>query len=389
MKKRSVLFISAVVLLLVFASACQPAAKPTEAPPPAPVETEAPPPPAETEALPAEAPVEPVETEAPMEPMAELEAAAKAEGEIVSYGLPDDWVNYGGMWQIYEAKYGIPHLDTDMGSGEIIAALEAEKTAGVADITDLGINFANQVVEEGLSQPYKHAYWDELPDYAKDPNGLWSAAYWGAIGFCVNTDLVEKVPETWADLLDPMYKDMVSMKDPRESGTANYVVLGAAFGNGGNESNVQPGLDYFQKMYELGQMRAVSPSTSNIQAGEVPIALFWDFDCLSKVDSIGVPLQLVIPKDGTVAGLYIQFATVTAPHPNAAKLMLELEYSDEGQLAYAQGFTHPIRDITLPPELLAKFPPEDVYASVKFPTDFTLLTSAAEAIAKGWDQIAQ
>jgi putative spermidine/putrescine transport system substrate-binding protein len=389
MKRRNVLISLVVVLIVALGAACQPAATPTEAPPPPPAETQAPPPPAETVAPPTEAPTEPPPTEAPANPMAELEAAAKAEGEIVSYGLPDDWVNYGGMWKIYEERYGITHLDTDMGSGEIIAALEAEKTAGVADITDLGINFAHQVVEEGLSQPYKHAYWDELPDYAKDPNGLWSAAYWGAIGFCVNTDLVEKVPETWADLLDPMYKDMVSMKDPRESGTANYVVLAAAFGNGGNESNVQPGLDYFKKMYELGQMRAVAPSTSSIQTGEVPIALFWDFDCLSKVDSIGVPLQLVIPKDGTVAGLYIQFATVAAPHPNAAKLLLELEYSDDGQLAYAQGFTHPIRDITLPPELLAKFPPADVYASVKFPTDFSLLTSAAEAIAKGWDQIAQ
>jgi putative spermidine/putrescine transport system substrate-binding protein len=277
-----------------------------------------------------------------------------------------------------------------MGSGEIIAALEAEKTNGVADITDLGINFANQVVVEGLSQPYKNSHWDEIPDWAKDPNGLWSAGYWGAIGFCVNTDLVPVVPQSWADLLDPMYKDMISMKDPRESGTANYVVLAAAFGNGGDETNVQPGLDYFAQMYQLGQMRAVSPSTSNIQAGEVPIALFWDFDCLSKAKDLGMPLQLVIPSDGTVAGLYIQFATVAAPHPNAAKLMLELEYSDEGQLAYAQGYTHPIRDIELPADLLAAFPDKSLYAQyVSFPQDFSQLTDAATNIAEGWSQIAQ
>jgi putative spermidine/putrescine transport system substrate-binding protein len=365
MKKSGVLFCLFVVILLIFASACQPAATPTAEP------------------------VEPTETSAPANPMAELENAAKAEGEIVSYGLPDDWVNYGGIWKIYEERYGIPHLDTDMGSGEIIAALEAEKNAGVADITDLGINFANQVVEEGLSQPYEHAYWGELPEYAKDPNGLWSAAYWGAIGICVNTDLVEDVPGSWADLLDPKYKDTISMRDPRESGTGNYVVLGAAFGNGGSENDVQPGLDFFKQLYELGQMRAVSPSTANIQAGEVPIALFWDFDCLSKAESLGMPLKLVIPKDGTVAGLYIQFVTAAAPHPNAAKLMVELEYSDDGQLAYAQGFTHPIRDITLPADLLAKFPPAEDYNNVKFPTDFSLLTSAAQAIAEGWDTVAK
>lgn len=376
MRGMGVLIVGAMLIM----AACGPAATPTQAPapsqPPASAPTEAP------AAQPTAAPT--------VDAMSALVDAAKAEGEIVSYGLPDDWVNYGGMWSLYEGKYGIQHLDTDMGSGEIIAALEAEKTSGVADTTDLGINFANQVVVEGLSQPYKNSHWDEIPDYAKDPNGLWSAAYWGAIGFCVNTDLVPQVPTSWADLQDPMYKDMVSMKDPRESGTANYVVLGAAFGNGGDESNVQPGLDYFAQMYQLGQMRAVSPSTSNIQAGEVPIALFWDFDCLSMAKDLGMPLQLVIPSDGTVAGLYVQFATVAAPHPNAAKLLLELEYSDEGQLSYAQGYTHPIRDIPLPAELTSAFPDKSIYdASVSFPKDFSKLTDAATNIANGWSSIAQ
>jgi putative spermidine/putrescine transport system substrate-binding protein len=201
MKKSMQLVAFLLIVMMALLPACQTAATPTEEPAPV---------------VPAEpAATEPAVVEPPapaVDPMMALVDAAKAEGEIVSYGLPDDWVNYGGMWTLYEGMYGITHLDTDMGSGEIIAALEAEKTNGVADITDLGINFANQVVVEGLSQPYKHAYWDEIPDFAKDADGLWSAAYWGAIGFCVNADLVPAVPQSWADLLDPMYKDMVSMK---------------------------------------------------------------------------------------------------------------------------------------------------------------------------------
>ncbi|MGB6422422.1 MAG: hypothetical protein WBF05_11350, partial [Anaerolineales bacterium] len=59
------------------------------------------------------------------------------------------------------------------------------------------------------------------------------------------------------------------------------------------------------------------------------------------------------------------------------------------QLAYAQGFTHPIRSIELPEELAAKFPPAEVYISVNFPQDFSLLTAAAEEIASGWEEIAQ
>jgi hypothetical protein len=93
-------------------------------------------------------------TEESMAPAAEpasmeaLVAAAKEEGVLVSYGLPDDWVNYGGILGIMKDKYGIKSMDTDMGSGSIIAALKAEKSAPVADATDLGFNFATVITSE-------------------------------------------------------------------------------------------------------------------------------------------------------------------------------------------------------------------------------------------------
>ncbi len=386
MFRKLFVMLSVILVLTMLLAAC---ATPTEAPAaPTAAPTEAP----KATTAPTEAPMATaVPTEAPtVDPMMKLEDDAKAEGTIVSYGLPDDWVNYGGMWTLYTDKYGISHADTDMSSGEILAALRAEASAPVADITDLGLNFAQVVNDESLSQPYKHAYWDELPDYAKDPEGRWSAAYWGAIAFTVNADLVPNVPQTWQDLLKPEYKDTICMKDPRESATANMVVLAAAYANGGDETNPQPGVDFFKQLIDAGQLRAVAPSTSNIEKGECPISLFWDFDGLSKKESLGMNLDIVIPSDGTVAGLYIQFITAGAPHPNAAKLLIELEYSDEGQLAYANGFVHPIREsVTLPADLLAKFPPKESYSSVVFPKDFAALADAAVKISDGWNQISQ
>lgn len=377
MSRKLFVVLSLFLVISVLLAAC---AKPTVAP------TEV------ATVLPTEAPVVTVApTEAPtVDPMVKMMEDAKAEGTIVSYGLPDDWVNYGGMWKLYTDKYGITHADTDMSSGEILAALRAEAAAPVADITDLGLNFAKVVNDESLSQAYKHAYWDELPDYAKDPDGRWSAAYWGAIAFTVNADIVTNVPQTWQDLLKPEYKDAICMKDPRESATANMVVLAAAYANGGDETNPQPGVDFFKKMIDAGQLRAVAPSTSAIEKGECPISLFWDFDGLSKKESLGMNLQVVIPSDGTVAGLYIQFITAGAPHVNAAKLLIEMEYSDEGQLAYANGFVHPIREsVVLPDDLLAKFPPKESYSSVVFPKDFAALAEAAVKISDGWNLISQ
>ena len=394
-KKFLVVFSLIVVFSMVLAGCATPTAAPTQAPAEAPAQptvavVEPTQPPAPTEA-PAEPTVAPTEVPAPtVDPVQAMVEAAKTEGTIVSYGLPDDWVNYGGIWKIYESAYGITHADTDMSSGEILAALKVEKDKPVADITDLGYNFAKVINDDSLSTPYKNKFWDEIPDYAKDADGRWSAAYWGAIAFTVNADIVKNVPQTWEDLLKDEYKDTVCMKDPRKSATANMVVLGAAYGHGGSETNVQPGLDFFKKMKDNGILRPVAPSTSAIQKGECPISLFWDFDGLSKKKDLGMNLAIVIPSDGTVAGLYVQFMTAGAPHPNAAKLMLELEYSDEGQLAYANGFVHPIRtSVTLPADLLAMFPPADAYKPVVFPKDFAALDAAATAISDGWTLISE
>ena len=326
---------------------------------------------------------------APAIPQALIDAAKK-EGTLVSYGLPDTWVNYGGMWKLMDSKYGIKHKDTDMSSGEIIAALKAEKTAPVADVTDLGFNFAQTVLDNDLAQPYKNAYWADIPDYAKDKDGKWAAAYWGAIAFTVNKDKVKNIPQKWDDLLKPEYKDTICMKDPRSSATANMVVLAAAVAKGGDEKNTKPGIDYFKQLKTSGALRPISPSTSNIQKGECPISLAWDFDGLSWKRDLKMNLDIVIPQDGSVAGLYIQFIAKSAPHANAAKLLTELEFSDEGQVNYANGFVHPIRSsVKIPDDAKKQFPPDDAYKVVKFPKDFVALDAAAKAISDGWAQLVQ
>jgi putative spermidine/putrescine transport system substrate-binding protein len=329
--------------------------------------------------------------EAQKAPSAQLIQAAKSEGAIVSYGLPNSWVNYGGLLQGFTKEYGITYKDTDMDSGTIISTLIAEAKTPVADTTDLGLAFAKLVEDKTLSQPFMNSYWNEIPGYAKDPKGRWSAAFYGVMAFLVNADKVKNVPKTWDDLLKPEYKGTLCMRDPRSSATAQMIVLASAFANGGSETNVQPGLDFFKKMIDRGILNGVSPSSANIQKGECPIAIQWDFDALRNKDqNQKMNLQAVIPSDGTVAGLYIQFATAGAPHPNAAKLLLEYEYSDKGQLAYAQGFAHPIRtSVKLPAELLAKFPPAAAYKSVSFPKDYVALDKAGSAISDGWTLIAK
>jgi hypothetical protein len=133
-----------------------------------------------------EAPVVVVPTDVPPtpEPTVDVEAAkiagALAEGEIVSYGMTDDWVNLGEIWRTIESRYGVVHSDTDMTSAELITRGLAEKDAPVQDVADIGFDFVKPLIDNNLAQPYFNTSWDLVPDNFKDADGRWTAAYWGA-----------------------------------------------------------------------------------------------------------------------------------------------------------------------------------------------------------------
>ena len=104
---------------------------------------------------------------------------------------------------------------------------------------------------------------------------------------------------------------------------------------------------------------------ASLAQGATPIIIRWDYNALADRDTLkGNPqVEVVVPKTGVVAGVYVQAISAFAPHPNAAKLWMEHLYSDEGQLAWLKGYCHPIRfnDLAkngkIPADLLAKLPP--------------------------------
>src|SRR5687768_1601655 len=67
-----------------------------------------------------EAPV--AATDAPAaDPMADLVAAAEAEGMLTTIALPHDWCNYGGVIDAFKAKYPnieVNELNPDAGSAD-------------------------------------------------------------------------------------------------------------------------------------------------------------------------------------------------------------------------------------------------------------------------------
>ena len=293
------------------------------------------------------------ETPAPAaaDPMAALIAAAKAEGTLTTIALPHDWCNYGEAIEAFKAKYGLTvnELNPDGGSADEIEAIKANKDnkgPQAPDVIDVGYGFGPQLIAEGIVQPYKVATWDSIPADSKDPNGYWYGDYYGVMAFEVNKDAVPNVPQDWADLLKPEYKGQFALSgDPRASAQAQMSVYAAALYNGGGLDNVQPGLDFFKKVNDAGNFVPVIAKQSTVAKGETPIIMRWDYSALSDKDALaGNPnIEVVYPKSGTIAGIYIQAISAYAPHPNAAKLWMEFLYSDEGQNLWLKGYCHPIR----------------------------------------------
>ena len=188
--KKFLFLFTILTMVTVSLAGCAPAAKPTEAVPAAPA-------------------VEKTEEVAPAPSEREqMMAAAKKEGQLISYGMSDDWVNLGNIFKAIEERYGVVHTDTDMTSAEQITRLLAEKNAPVMDIADIGYDSLGKLLENNLAMEFRNPDWDKIPENFKDPQGRWAIAYWGAISFLVNKDKVQNIPKTWDDLLKPEYLDL-------------------------------------------------------------------------------------------------------------------------------------------------------------------------------------
>ncbi|KEQ05077.1 MAG: ABC transporter substrate-binding protein [Alphaproteobacteria bacterium] len=337
------------------------------------------------------------------EPSAELIEAAKKEGMLTTIALPHSWCGYGDVIAGFKAKYPeiqVNELNPDAGSADEVEAIKANKDnmgPQAPDVVDVGLAFGPQMKDEGLLQPYKVSTWDEIPDDIKDAEGYWYGDYYGVLSFIVNKDLVENTPADWADLLKPEYASQVALAgDPRASNQAILGVLAAGLHKGAEagEASGKAGLEYFAELNKAGNFVPVIAKAGTIAQGATPIAIAWDYNVLAWRDELAgnPPVEIVVPKTGVLAGVYVQGISAYAPHPNAAKLWMEYLYSDEGQNLWLKGYCHPARFNAMakagkiPQELMDALPPAESYEAAVFPTVEEQNANKA-AVTAGWDSV--
>lgn len=316
----------------------------------------------------------------------EIIIAAKEEGEVNSVGMPDTWANWIGTWEDINKKYGLKHVDTDMSSAEEIAKFKAEGENATADIGDIGYEFGNIAKLQGVTQPYKPTTWEDIPEWAKDKDGNWVIGYTGTIAFIVNKELVKDIPTSWKELAESDAK--VTIGAVGIASQATNSVLAATFALGGDESNIQPAINYFGKLAEEGRLLLNNPVISNIEKGEVEVGLVWDFNGLNYRDQIDKDkFEVLIPSDGSLTSGYATIINKYAKHPNAAKLTREFILSDEGQINLAEGYAKPIRtNVILPEDVKAKLLPNEQYKNARPVKDFEAWKKTSENISQLWQE---
>lgn len=316
----------------------------------------------------------------------EIITAAKEEGEVNSVGMPDTWANWIGTWEDINKKYGLKHVDTDMSSAEEIAKFKAEGENATADIGDIGYEFGNIAKLQGVTQPYKPTTWEDIPEWAKDKDGNWVIGYTGTIAFIVNKELVKDIPTSWKELAESDAK--VTIGAVGIASQATNSVLAATFALGGDESNIQPAINYFGKLAEEGRLLLNNPVISNIEKGEVEVGLVWDFNGLNYRDQIDKDkFEVLIPSDGSLTSGYATIINKYAKHPNAAKLTREFILSDEGQINLAEGYAKPIRtNVILPEDVKAKLLPNEQYKNARPVKDFEAWKKTSENISQLWQE---
>ena len=116
----------------------------------------------------------------------------------------------------------------------------------------------------------------------------------------------------------------------------------------------------------------------------------WDYLNLAYAPEFpAAKWKVVIPSDGVYGAYYCQAINANAPHPWAARLWEEFLYSDQGQLLWLKGYSHPARfqDLAkrkkIPAKLLRALPSAALYKRVRFATS-AQQTAAKAKIASEW-----
>jgi len=237
-----------------------------------------------------------------------------------------------------------PNIDLKFvrdSTGVITAKVLAEKANPQADVI-FGVAASSMEIfkAEGLLAPYAPAGFKALNRAFSDPANppSWVGMDVFAAVVCYNTVEGQKKgiprPETWADLVKPVYKGQITMPNPASSGTGFFDVTAWL-----QTMGEQKGWAYMDKLHDNIAQYTHSGSKPCRQAGagEFVVGISFDFRG-NDVKAKGAPVDLVFPKEGLGWDLEASGIVKTTKKMDAAKKLMDWVATREANQAYSKNF---------------------------------------------------
>jgi iron(III) transport system substrate-binding protein len=275
--------------------------------------------------------------------------AADQEGQVTVYKLGTD-----AEFHAFQKRFSKIKLNLVTGSGsQNLQRIMAERRAGkfLADVVRLGGGTANTLLKAQALDPINSALimpevkdtskWFEGKHHYNDGESRYIFIYaaFPLRMLAYNTKLVDpKTLTSFWDLLDPKWKGKVSAKDPNDPGGGSPLLF--------LHYNPQLGPEYLKKLITVGGLTLVRDErqqTDWLASGKIPIAITAKATEVDEAKKQGLPVDVLDPhalsKDGVAmeAGGTMISLLNKAPHPNAAKVLINWFLSREGQIAVQKG----------------------------------------------------
>lgn len=233
-------------------------------------------------------------------------ACGKSKEEVLIYSSAEDYrIEY--MNQRLQEEFPDYEITIEyMSTGNHAAKLLSEGTETECDIThDMDYGYIEQLNAEGI--------FADLSDYPMDiyaEDIVMNPSYLPEIrnggGVVVNTKVLEEkglpIPESYEDLLNPEYKGLISMPNPKSSGTG-YMFLKSLVNAWGEEE----AFAYFEKLTEniLQYTSSGSGPINALVQEEAAIGLGMMSQAAIQI-SEGQPLKILSFEEGMPYALYGQ-----------------------------------------------------------------------------------
>lgn len=275
---------------------------------------------------------------APAPSVAELVEGAKKEGTIMNYSIgPEDAAQMEK--DAFSKKYPFIKYELYVGTGEAISekvGTEARAGKSIADIVVAGTDDIYQFQKTDLLQAYDSPERKNFPKELVDTQGRWTVRHYEPHVMTYNTKLVppERAPKNFDDLADPWWKGKLGIESQCWEWFSYMLLI----------RGQEKGLDLMRKL-AANKPRLQKGHTALaklVEAGEVPAAIMVYQISVQRMMDSGSPVKWVAVNPTTTSATNVAIVK-NAPHPNAARLLVDFMLSLEGQQLIAKERRIPTR----------------------------------------------